>query len=126
MMTEPTAFTGTTSHERSAKDRERDEQAYYEQNANPQLVLSGLKWLAVLLFVFVWTAAFADDNVKADKAQAAIQTDATAARNQAMLDKSAGRYAAPPPLTTLVDGPTGYVFVYTGDGWKFVRGLKND
>ncbi|MGB8855912.1 MAG: hypothetical protein WCC58_04480 [Burkholderiales bacterium] len=126
MMTEPTAFTGTTAHERSAKDRERDEQAYYKQHANPELVLSGLKWLAVLLFVFVWTAAFAEDNVRIDKAQAAIQTEATAARNEAMLNKSANRYAAAAPLTTLIDGPTGYVFVYTADGWKFARSLKND
>lgn len=126
MMTEPTAFTGAAAHERSAKERERDEQAYYEQHANPQLVLSGLKWLAVLLFVFVWTAAFAEDNIKAEKSHAPIQTDATAARNEVMLNKSANRYAAAAPITTLVDGPTGYVFVYTADGWKFARSLKND
>jgi hypothetical protein len=27
------------------------------------------------------------------------------------------------PLTVFVDGPTGFVFVYTAEGWKFVRGI---
>ena len=27
--------------------------------------------------------------------------------------------------TTFVDGPTGFVFVYTPDGWKFVPGIAS-
>lgn len=26
--------------------------------------------------------------------------------------------------TTFTDGPTGYVFVYTAEGWKFLGGAK--
>ena len=27
------------------------------------------------------------------------------------------------PVTVFIDGPTGFVFVYTAEGWKFVRSM---
>lgn len=30
------------------------------------------------------------------------------------------------PLTVFIDGPTGFVFVYTAEGWKFVRDIRNE
>lgn len=36
-------------------------------------------------------------------------------------EKIATPVAPAAPMTTFVDGPTGFVFVYTAEGWKFVR-----
>jgi hypothetical protein len=83
---------------------------------NAQAMLSSLKWFAVVLLVFAWTTSWADNNSQAVKPGELVKTAAVA-------DNAIPATAS---LTTFVDGPTGYVFVYTAEGWKFVRSMKNN
>ena len=78
------------------------EQAYYEAHANANRTVRRFKWLVAALLVFVWCIAFATDSAHAAESDNRI-TPITA------------------PMTVFIDGPTGFVFVYTADGWKFVR-----
>jgi hypothetical protein len=77
--------------------------------------MSALKWFAVLLSVPAWTTSWADNSIQAAKSDELVKTAAVIAK----------AVPATVPLTTFVDGPTGYVFVYTAEGWKFVRATKN-
>jgi hypothetical protein len=79
------------------------------------ILFSSLKWLAVVLLVFAWTSSWADNKVQPPKSSGLIKTTTQVANPT----------PATSAVTTFVDGPTGYVFVYTAEGWKFVRSTKN-
>jgi hypothetical protein len=70
--------------------------------------------LAAVLTVFACTSSWADKNVQAPKPSDLVKTAAVTTPG-----------ATFSPVTTFVDGPTGYVFVYTVEGWKFVPATKN-
>jgi hypothetical protein len=81
---------------------------------NAPILFSSLKWLAVVLLVFAWTSSWADKNVQTPKPGDLIKTVAAITPSPVTS-----------PVTTFVDGPTGYVFVFTAEGWKFVPATKN-
>ena len=81
----------------------RDVQAYYDKHADAAAKVGKLKWLGVALLGLVCLAAIASDESRA--AGTNVQLDA----------------ASVSPVTIFIDGPTGFVFVYTAEGWKFVR-----
>ncbi len=81
----------------------RDVQAYYDNHAGADANVRKFKWLGAALLGLVCYAAFARNEVLA--AEAPDQTD----------------FPIVSPVTVFIDGPTGFVFVYTVEGWKFVR-----
>lgn len=82
---------------------------------NAPVTLSPLKWFAAAMLVFASTASWADNNIHAVKSAEQVKAAAVVARAIPVTTS----------LTTFVDGPTGFVFVYTAEGWKFVRATKN-
>ena len=106
---------------RSRPAREREVQAYYDEHANATSRLSALKWLVAALLVLAGFAAWADGDMEFNdhaKPAVAASRDDGAARNAVSQNPSAS------PATVFIDGPTGFVFVYTAEGWKFVRGMN--
>jgi hypothetical protein len=83
-------------------------------SSNAPVMLSSLKGFAVALLVFASTASWADNNAHATKSTELVKA---AAVGRAIPTTTS--------LTTFVDGPTGFVFVYTVEGWKFVGATKN-
>jgi hypothetical protein len=110
---------------RSAAIRARNEQAYYEKHANAAARAHALKWLLAALIVLFGFAVSADDNVYVGKPNELLKTAATVKRSEGVVSRPASRNIAATTVTTFVDGPTGFVFVYTVEGWKFVRSSKN-
>jgi hypothetical protein len=102
------------------------EQAFYDKHADPVASARTIMWLLGALIVLVGSAAIAEDKVKSGKSDELIKTTARVTRGEAVESEPLGRTAITSPVTTFVDGPTGFVFVYTADGWKYVRNLNKD
>ena len=81
----------------------RDAQAYYDKHAGGDANLRKFKWLVAVLLGLVCFAAFANREVLAAE----------------MPHRADPRNVS--PATVFIDGPTEFVFVYTMEGWKFVR-----
>jgi hypothetical protein len=81
----------------------RDVQAYYDKHAGGDTSVRRFKWLGAMLLALVCFAASANNEALA--AEVPDQTDS----------------AFELPVTVFIDGPTGFVFVYPAEGWKFVR-----
>ncbi len=94
-------------------------------------VAIGICWATSVLITLPFAAACEDfDGTHASKNQQAAKgmRGSEGMKGQA---GAAGSSAGAPDeesgsakLTTFTDGPTGYVFVYTTEGWKFVGGAK--
>jgi hypothetical protein len=92
-------------------------------------IVTGIFLVSSLINVSL--AAACDKNTSAPSTQAAkVQQTAKGMAGPAGMKGEAGMAGGRPSasdtdiaaavLTTFVDGPTGYVFVYTVEGWKFV------
>ncbi|MGB8337827.1 MAG: hypothetical protein WCD07_02090 [Burkholderiales bacterium] len=82
--------------------------------------------LLVAVLVSAASAALADNTAYAAKTNDLVKTFTNVARENPLPKDAVTRNVAATPVTTFVDGPTGFVFVHTSEGWKFVRSLKND
>ncbi len=115
------AFPDDPLNSRARPAREHEVQAYYNEHAKAASRVRALKWLSAALLVLVGFAAWAEDDVE-------LNDDATPAV-AASGDDGAARDAASQnpgtsPATVFIDGPTGIIFVYSAEGWKFVRGIN--
>lgn len=115
------SFADDTSASRSGTAHAREVQAYYDQHANAASRVSALKWLVAALLVLAGFAAWAEGDVKLNdhsKPAVAVPHDEGAASD------GVKQHTGTSPTTVFIDGPTGFVFVYTAEGWKFVRGMN--
>ena len=88
------AFPDDPLNSRARREHEAQAHSNAYANANAASRVRALKWLI---------AASGDDGAARD----------AASQNQ---DTS--------PAIVFIDGPSGFVFVYTAEGWKFVRGMN--
>lgn len=80
-----------------------------------------LKTIAVLAGVFI--IGLAASVQACEQARDAKPTHTTLAKGTGAL-ASEPDIPAGSALTVFIDGPTGFVFVWTADGWKFVRKIE--
>jgi hypothetical protein len=111
---------------RSASVSADKEQAFYDKHANLAASARPIMWLLGALVVLIGFAAVAEDKVNTGKSDELIKTAARVTRAEPVESELLGRNTITSPVTTFVDGPTGFVFVYTAEGWKYVRNLKKD
>jgi hypothetical protein len=113
-----------SSASHSPAEMARVEQAFYEQYANATVSRTAMQWLVpITLLLTLLAAMFIPGSSYAHQASKDEHHTGTAVRKKTSPrsinhDKFAGS-----PLTVFIDGPTGFVFVYTAEGWKFVRGI---
>lgn len=106
---------------RSRPARECEVQAYYDEHANAASRVSALKWLVAALLVLAGFAAWADGDVEFnDRSKPA----AAVPREDGAVHDAVSQNPGTSPATVFIDGPTGFVFVYTAEGWKFVRAMN--
>lgn len=97
--------------------REQKIQAYYAEHANAAAELRQLKWIVAAALLVVGAAAWAGESNIRD---ATNQISAAPAAELSRPDT--GNRTTENTVTKFIDGPTGFVFVYTAEGWKFVPG----
>ncbi len=78
-----------------------------------------LKWIvptvvAIIAFTDLAVTVAHAENVTAKPDEVRVEKIATANGAALAIPTAA--------MTTFMDGPTGFIFVYTAEGWKFVRG----
>jgi hypothetical protein len=110
---------------RSASVSAEEEQAFYDKHADLATSARTIMCLLGTLITLVSFAALAEDKVASRKPDELI-TAARVTKSEPIESQALGRTTITSPVTTLVDGPTGFVFVYTAEGWKFVRNLNKD
>jgi hypothetical protein len=102
-----------------ANAREQQVQAFYDEHANAAAHVRQLKWLIVAMLLVVGIAAWADENNIPD-ANNRIRSRSVVENGRAAIRTDSGGRSTDRAVTKFIDGPTGFVFVYTADGWKFV------
>ena len=117
------AFPDDTLGSRSRGARERELQAYYDQHEQAVSKVSALKWLAAALLAFVGLAAWAGDNADAAEPNVQTEPDVNVRDDDSAMRGVVSRIPIDSPVSVFIDGPTGFVFVYTAEGWKFVRSM---
>ena len=117
------AFPDDTLGSRSRGARERELQAYYDQHEQAVSKVSALKWLAAALLAFVGLAAWAGDNADAAEPNVQTEPDVNVRDDDGAMRGVVSRIPIDSPVSFFIDGPTGFVFVYTAEGWKFVRSM---
>ena len=101
------------------KVTDRSERELAEASFNER-ISGGIKWRTPLLKWIV--PAVLAIVLCADLVVNSAHADNTAAKPAALPPEKIATPVTPAaPMTTFVDGPTGFVFVYTAEGWKFVR-----
>ena len=107
------AFLGDPLNSRERPAREGEVQAYYNEHANAASRVSTLKWLIAALLALVGFAAWAEDDVELnDHAMPAVATSG----DDGVARDTASQNPGTSPATVFIDGPTGFVFVYTTEG----------
>jgi hypothetical protein len=113
------AFQDDISNLSGAHARERRVQAFYDEHANAAVHVRQLKWVIVAILLVVGIAAWADENNIPD-AKDRIRARSAVENSRAAIHANSDVRNTDRTVTKFIDGPTGFVFVYTADGWKFV------
>ncbi len=116
--------TGKVSVTDSSLDTVRKEQDFYEACAYPSVSARMFSLVIALMVLPFCFAVSADDSVNNAKAGQIMNAAAKTVQYDAAGAGPAYRNSNVSPITTFIDGPTGFVFVYTVEGWKFVGNLK--
>jgi hypothetical protein len=101
----------------SRRNSQQAIQAFYNEHANAATRLRQFKWIIVAMLLVVGIAAWADEN-NIPNANGRVRSDSAAESIPSTIRPSTTDSTA----TMFIDGPTGFVFVYTAEGWKFVPG----
>ena len=123
MILKPFAFPDDTLTSRSSATSEREVQAFYDEHANAATKVRALKWLVAALLLSIGFAAWTDGSVYARGPDDPATPAVAAPHDEAAARDAVSPNAGASPLTMFIDGPTGFVFVYTAEGWKFVRSM---
>ncbi|MDQ3261795.1 MAG: hypothetical protein ABIW48_10955 [Burkholderiales bacterium] len=121
MKFKPFAFHADTLTARPTATREHEAQGFYDHNANTAIRGSALKWLIAALLVSIGFAAWTDGSVFAREPNDPLQPSIAGPRDVGGAYDAVSPNSGGLPVTIFIDGPTGFLFVYTAEGWKFVR-----
>ncbi len=120
MIREPFAFADDIFTSRPSATSEREVQAFYDAHANAATKVRALKWLVAALLLSIGFAAWTDGSGYAGGPNDTSMPAAAGPYDDAAARDTVKPKASASPLTIFTDGPTGFVFVYTAEGWKFV------